>query len=246
MRICYEGDIGLSMSSLIGGVMRISAIFGPTIQGEGKSIGLRVMFVRLAACNLHCVWCDTPYTWDWSRFDRLKEVHHREVNSIVAQLQAYNVKAVVISGGEPLLQQKELTELVVALKRHKYWIEIETNGTMLPNTTLTTLVDQFNCSPKLENSGDAKGLRIKPDVLRALVANKKTNFKFVVSRDEDIAEILVLVHEFKMEEVYLMPEGITKEALAEKESIVKALCEEYGFKFSGRIHITKLGGGRLV
>lgn len=234
--------------------MRISDIFGPTFQGEGKSIGKRVMFVRLSGCNLHCVWCDTPYTWNWmgtkfahpNKFVREYEVHELPVEHIVGQLNQSGVKSVVISGGEPLLQQRELTSLLIALKIRRYWVEVETNGTVVPSTTITTLVDQFNCSPKLSNSGDDHSLRIKPFVLSNLAVNGKTNFKFVISRDEDIAEILILVHEYQMKEVYLMPEGTTKEALQNKTAVVKELCREYGFKFSPRIHITQLGGGRLV
>ncbi|MGH3922689.1 MAG: 7-carboxy-7-deazaguanine synthase QueE, partial [Pseudonocardiaceae bacterium] len=47
----------------------IAEQFGPTFQGEGPSVGQQALFIRLSSCNLSCSWCDTPYTWDWTRFD---------------------------------------------------------------------------------------------------------------------------------------------------------------------------------
>lgn len=215
---------------------------------------MEVMFVRLSLCNLHCVWCDTPYTWNWEgtsfshpqKFDMAKEVIQMSVDEIIEQLERFNVKAVVVSGGEPLVQQRELTVLVSRLKAKGYWVEVETNGTLVPTRELINLVDQFNCSPKLSNSGDPYRLRIKADALCAHAQSAKTNFKFVVASDDDITEIVALVNEFKLKDVYLMPEGITKEQLLDKEAKVKLLCKQYGFIFSQRIHIVQLGGGRLV
>ena len=45
--------------------MKVNEIFGPTIQGEGKSAGMQAMFLRTSLCNLACDWCDTPQTWNW-------------------------------------------------------------------------------------------------------------------------------------------------------------------------------------
>src|SRR5262245_52198924 len=64
----------------------VSEVFGPTWQGEGPSIGRRCGFVRLGRCNLACTWCDTPYTWDWERYDPAKELHRRLVTEVVADL----------------------------------------------------------------------------------------------------------------------------------------------------------------
>lgn len=235
--------------------MKINEIFGPTIQGEGKSVGKAVIFIRLSMCNLHCVWCDTPYTWNWKgtnflhplKFNRDKETHEMSLVEIVQKVRSLgNTKAVVISGGEPLLQQKELINLVSALKAFGYWVEIETNGTMVLMHNLTKYVDQINCSPKLENSGNDFKLRRRPEALKSLTSCGKANFKFVVTCDDDIKEILELVHTFQMKEVYLMPEGTTKEQLAKHEDATKVLCEKYGFNYSPRVHIIELGGGRGV
>ena len=63
-----------------GGVLVVSEVFGPTFQGEGPSSGQRAMFVRLGRCNLDCAFCDTAYTWDWTRYDPDAELRRRSVD----------------------------------------------------------------------------------------------------------------------------------------------------------------------
>ena len=89
--------------------MRINEIFGPTIQGEGKSAGRRVIFIRLSMCNLHCSWCDTPYTWNWEgtnfshplKFNRELETHEMTVSEIVQEVKSLGVKSVVVISPYP-------------------------------------------------------------------------------------------------------------------------------------------------
>ena len=141
--------------------IKVNEIFGPTIQGEGRTVGKPVKFLRTAGCNLACVWCDTPYTWNWQgtdfehpeKFDREKEIHDMSVDEIKTQLDQIgkDVKALVISGGEPMLQQNKLVPLLHLLKNDGYWVEIETNGTRAPSDEFLSLIDQINCSPKLTN-----------------------------------------------------------------------------------------------
>ena len=68
-----------------------------------------------------------------------------------------SIRHLVITGGEPLMQQDDLVELVTFLKP-EFYVEVETNGTILPNNELTTLVDQWNVSPKTKNSGNPEKL----------------------------------------------------------------------------------------
>jgi len=143
--------------------LAVSEIFGPTIQGEGKTAGKPVVFLRLAGCNLACVWCDTPYTWNWIgtkfqhalKFNPKEQVKTLQMSDVLHQILEIGsqVKALVISGGEPLLQQQQLIPLLEALKAQGWWIEVETNGTIVPQSSFLALVDQVNCSPKLSNSG---------------------------------------------------------------------------------------------
>lgn len=237
--------------------MKVNEIFGPTIQGEGKSVGISVMFLRLSTCNLHCIWCDTPYTWNWvgspfahsEKFEYSKEVHEMTDDEIVAQLEQLNgdsVKSLVISGGEPLIQQKQLISLIRILKGKGWWIEVETNGTVLPTPEMFEAVDQFNCSPKLSNSGDREALRIRPLALTALVRSPKVFFKFVIATQADIDEVLEYVHTFNMSQVYLMPLGKTREELLQTREATLDLCARYGFSFSDRLHVIEFGGIRAV
>lgn len=234
-------------------MLKVNEIFGPTIQGEGKSIGRDVMFVRLAHCNLHCIWCDTPYTWNWlgtsfahpDKFDKANEVHEMSVQDVLARLDGH-IKALVISGGEPLLQQRQLVELLTELRKQGYWIEIETNGTIEPLDSIMCLVDQINCSPKLSNSGDPLVLRQRDNALMKLSASDKVSFKFVVSYVDDIDEILSYVEKYNMREVYLMPEGRTRDELTRHRDMTQKLCKVHGFKFTERLHIVRFGTRRGV
>lgn len=239
-------------------MLLVNEIFGPTIQGEGKSSGKEVVFLRLSGCNLACVWCDTPYTWNWKstkfahpeKYDKKLEAHRMTVDQVCTSLkrQAPTVKSVVISGGEPFLQQRELVQVMKVLKQEGYWFEVETNGTIAPTEEFLELIDQINCSPKLANSGPDNPLKKRqvPGPLQALSQCEKTSFKFVATNDQDIPEILDLVSRYQMQDVYLMPEGRTKpEQEARQDSIAK-LSAEYGFKFSPRLHVLKWGAKRAV
>ena len=86
-----------------------------SIQGEGASLGQPSTFVRLAVCNLQCSWCDTAYTWDWSRFDRSEQVMALPVARVVEAVTALPPRRVVITGGEPLLQRRQLQPFAAAL-----------------------------------------------------------------------------------------------------------------------------------
>jgi len=227
-------------------MLRVNEIFGPTIQGEGKSLEMPCSFLRLAFCNLHCVWCDTKHSWNWSKFDKSKEVHEMTDEQIITELEYIRVKAVVISGGEPLLQQRQLISLCTKLKELNYWIEIETNATIYPNEKLISLVNRINCSPKLWNSLDKRNIRIREKTLSKLVKCKKVNFKFVIDSNKDISELLELHEKFHFPEVYVMPQCRNKEEFRSKREWVNNICNAFDFNFSPRLHITRLGGVRGV
>lgn len=239
-------------------MLTVNEVYGPVVQGEGKSAGKEVMFLRLSGCNLACTWCDTPYTWNWKgtkflhteKFDKKAETHKMSAQEVYIQLttKAPTCKSLVISGGEPMLQQKELIPLMIMLKEDNYWIEVETNGTVVPLDQFITLIDQINCSPKLENSGrdNPSKKREIPKALTALSGSSKTSFKFVVSSNQDMPEILRLIKEYAMKEVYLMPEGKTREEQEARQEEVRKISKHYGFKFSPRLHVLEWGNKRAV
>lgn len=225
--------------------MKVNEIFGPTFQGEGKSAGKEVMFLRLAFCNLQCKWCDTTYAWNWKKFNMKDEVKEMTVEEIVKKL-GQTTKALVISGGEPLLQQNSLARLCSVLKNQGYWIETETNGTIKPTDEFIGLIDQFNVSPKLSNSGNKLEKREKPEVLKRFAQLDKTTWKFVVTRESDMYEITEMVKKYEMKNIWLMPEGKTAREQLEKDIMVKILCQNFGFNFSPRLQVLKWGQKRGI
>jgi 7-carboxy-7-deazaguanine synthase len=224
--------------------LSVSEIFGPTIQGEGASQGRAVVFLRLGLCNLDCSWCDTPYTWDWTgkngkiyiKENELNKWTIRDILDRLSDAAGPFVDRLVISGGEPLLQQKRLAHLV------KEWdgpVEIETNGTIIPSETLVEEGVQFNCSPKLSNSGIKYEDRIIPEVLYE-IGQAFSFFKFVVDTEEDIREVdaimdLVLnIHD--QSRIFLMPQGIDSATIKSKLPWVMTQAAKRGWSVSPRLH----------
>lgn len=224
--------------------LAVNELFGPTLQGEGKSLGMPTMFLRLAGCNLACTWCDTRYAWDWSKYSKADESHPMSVGEVQIRLAISPVRNLVITGGEPMLQQAALLELTRGLHRDDWWTEMETAGTMLPYTT--ELVNQYNVSPKLMNSGNLEEKRYQPHVLKVLNETGRANFKFVVSSVEDFAEIDRMVDTLHLSPVYIMPEGITAADVNDRLSTLAGEVVRRGYYLTTRLHILLYGIRRGV
>ena len=214
-----------------------------SIQGEGVTAGAPTVFLRLAACNLTCSWCDTKYTWDWSLYDYDQEVASFETDDLERRVRAFNLPHLVVTGGEPLLQQRELAPLAKALDADGYYCEVETNGTITPNDGILEAVSQWNVSPKIASSGNVGIRREVPDALAAFSRLDSAYFKFVIVGKEDIDDVCELVNRYSLpaEHVILMPEGTTPQTLAERSEWLAETCAELGFRFSTRLHILLWG-----
>lgn len=234
-----------------------------SIQGEGKSAGKPAIFIRLSLCNLHCQWCDTDYTWNWegtpfthikdqmegyTKFSKDNWIITVDNEQILSSLDQYPCKRVILTGGEPLMQPKELTKLAKELKNKGYFLEIETNGTLVPPSDLDAYLDQYNVSPKLSNSNNVLKLRIKDKALAFFNNSDKASFKFVIDTETDIEEVLALTSQFDInpDKIYLMPQGLDSETLARKQHWIIEVCKEYGFNFTDRMHIHLYGDKRGV
>lgn len=236
-----------------------------TFQGEGINIGKPVIFVRLATCNLHCHWCDTAYTWNWKKtpwkHDKNKKYDLKEqsINMSAAEVAEammdmsikHSCNRFTITGGEPLLQQKMFLEVIEhfanPLQGEPFQFDFETNGTILPVDELLNRDNvYFNCSPKLAHSGNSKSLRYKPEVLKALMSIPRSSFKFVVNGPQDIREIKAIQKEcgIPSERIYLMPQGITKKMVSEKESSLAEICKKNGYNLTTRLHVLVYGGAK--
>ena len=107
-----------------------------TIQGEGTYSGRAAYFVRLAGCDIGCVWCDVKESWD-------SELHPiLGIDYLVSEIEKTTVDFVVITGGEPALY--DLTFLIKKLKILKIDVAIETSGCY----ELKGIVDWYCFSPK--------------------------------------------------------------------------------------------------
>ena len=209
-------------------------------------MGVPSVFLRLATCNLSCAWCDTKYTWDWQNFDYQTEVVELEASEVQKKIQAFDCSHVVITGGEPMLQQAELTPLVESLAADGYTFEVETNGTIAPLPELQRYVGQWNVSPKLRTSGNQSEKSQVPSAIEAFAGLAEAYFKFVVTGESDIEEVCALRDQYKLtpDRVLLMPEGRTPEALEKKSSWLSEECVKHGFRFTTRLHILLWGDDR--
>jgi 7-cyano-7-deazaguanosine (preQ0) biosynthesis protein QueE len=229
----------------------VSEVFGPTVQGEGPSLGRRCSFVRLGGCNLHCSWCDTPYTWDWSgrngiRFDPAQELRHLTVENVWQELVARDADMLVISGGEPLLQQDRLLPLLSRAREARWWVEVETAGTIAPTPEFVTLVDRFNVSPKLANSGNKEVRRKVPVAVVALRNSGKSVWKFVIVDRGDLEEVAQLVEAFDLRPIYIMPEGVREEVLRLRTQEIAGEVLARGWNLTTRLQIFLYGNRRGV
>ena len=219
--------------------LKVSELFY-SIQGEGQTMGIPAIFVRLAGCNILCnseSWvCDTIDVWKKGTSTSFENVFTLDD---IDRLK--NGAHLIFTGGEPLLHQDKIVSFVKWFY-FKYsfspMIEVETNGTIIPSKELCLIVNYWNCSPKLSNSGEPYKRRVNP--LAIIELNKQSNiiFKFVIEKREDLLDILEDYGDYlSMNYVCLMPAGDSQEKLENTRKIVAELCIEQGLRYSERLHI---------
>lgn len=159
--------------------MKISEIFF-SVQGEGISIGLPTIFIRLFGCNLDCAWCDTGYAKGTSS-QEVSDGDWREmsVEEILEAVQTYPCKRVCVTGGEPLLQE-EVYELISQLIKKKYRLSVETNGSFSIEK-LASLPLSLAMDIKTPSSGMVERMNFRNIPL----LRKRDMLKFVIAGEED-------------------------------------------------------------
>tara|TARA_R110000744_G_scaffold128003_1_gene235005 strand:- start:842 stop:1573 length:732 start_codon:yes stop_codon:yes gene_type:complete len=230
--------------------LAISEVFY-SIQGEGKTVGVPSVFVRLGGCNLICGGMGTQFDgelhndaeWRCDSIEVWMKAQSKEIKDI---LPSDCVKAIengahiILTGGEPMIQQKGLEALINFIKENhnkEAYFEVETNGTIMPNEFLLENIDLWNCSPKLRNSGMDNTMTFKSEVITKL-NTKNTIFKFVVNKEKEWKEIqetyLPIVDKKK---IYLMPAGENQELLEKNMIRVVELAKDNYLNFTTRLHI---------
>jgi 6-pyruvoyltetrahydropterin 2'-reductase len=171
-----------------------------TVEGEGEYVGRPSVFMRLAMCNLTCKGfasedsphgCDSFVSWSVKNKMSFYDIFMMmEENNYIEHLQ--NNAILKLTGGEPLIQQKQLLKFIEAfVSRYAFIpiIDFETNATLIPHQDwLDKYNATFTTSPKLTTNGDPEEKTYVPEVLKWHV-EKNSGFKFVITSDRDIEEI---------------------------------------------------------
>ncbi len=144
-----------------------------SIQGEGRTMGLPTVFVRLSGCNLDCRWCDTRYAEEGGS--------ELSVDEVLAGVNGYRTRHVCLTGGEPLWHE-ETPELISRLLGEGKHVSLETNGSLpiagLPDDPQLMISMDYKCP-----SSGMEG-RMLLENLEHL--RPKDQLKFVVADKEDL------------------------------------------------------------
>ena len=119
------------------GTYLVKEMFGPTLQGEGAHAGRACVFLRFAACNLACTWCDTDF-----RPEGAEKLGAAAIVERLLELDRGRSRLVIVTGGEPALQWD--APLAAALRGAGFTAHMESNGTR----PLAAPVDWLTLSPK--------------------------------------------------------------------------------------------------
>lgn len=233
-------------------------------QGEGPHAGRPMYWLRLGGCNLACKWCDAAYACFYDKrsaaqhetgrvYDPQQELTRYHVDEVADRIHCSNLTTVAVTGGEPLIQQVRVAELIAhpLLKAHQW--EFETAGTLVPTSLAKLKNVRFVVSPKLASSGNSEARRRNPAAIKALLAVPGTAFKFVVDGrksfwlwETDLAEVEYLCRTWQLppDKVWLMPCGTTPEEVATGMQQLEPIAMARGYNLSGRAQVFMHGDER--
>ena len=217
-----------------------------SIQGEGQTIGMPAHFIRLKACNLDCVWCDTTEVWKQGIRKTFEQVAE-DIGEKNLQLIREQNMHLIITGGEPLLQQDSIVRFInwfseEIIQNFDWQLEIETNGTIIPARDMIREVNYWNVSPKLLNAGydwHDFGKLVNEDALIEISMNGKNPiFKFVVVGWNDVNQIeRNYIPPLEHFNIQLMPMASSQKEMAERADYVAEMAIKRSFRYSPRLQI---------
>ena len=221
--------------------LQISELFGDTIQGEITPFP--ATFLRLKNCTLACTWCDTLAVWKAGNPYSINELLQIfEENGFIERFR--EGQHLILTGGSPLMQQDALVDFIhLFIIKHgfKPFIEVENEAVLIPSQAFIKLVDVWNNSPKLENSGMKLRARYKPEAIASVAQLPNSFFKFVVDNDNDWNEIKISYLDcslIRKDQIVLMPQGQTREELQVSYEATVNMCVKHNIRFSDRTHVT--------
>ncbi len=150
-----------------------------SLQGESSYAGLPCVFVRLAGCNLRCNWCDSEYTFKGGHPMTLQEVE-AEVHRL-----SPDGGLVEITGGEPMLQEREVVPLMQALYTAGYTVLLETSGERPLESVPPEVIKIVDVKCPDSGEGDTFGMEnlhcLRPhDEVKFVIASRRD---YVFARD---------------------------------------------------------------
>ena len=154
-----------------------------SIQGESSFAGLPCIFVRLAACNLRCAWCDSEYTFTVGRKMAPAEVE-REIEALRP------TRLIEFTGGEPMLQERELIPTMDRLLSQGYELLLETSG----ERPLQRVPPAVHKIVDVKCPGSGEGGSFRESNLGALTRNDEVKFVLVNRADYDFARDFTRQH----------------------------------------------------
>ena len=155
-----------------------------SVQGESSFAGLPCIFVRLAGCNLRCAWCDSEYTFTGGKSFSMDEVD-RQIKALAP------CTLIEFTGGEPMLQAKELLPLMDRLLAQNYTLMIETSGER-PLADVPKAVHKI-VDVKCPGAGSAAN-SFRMENLEALTKNDEVKFVLTNRVDYDFARAFIADH----------------------------------------------------
>ena len=181
--------------------IRISEIFGPTIQGEGMLIGLPTVFVRTGGCDYRCSWCDTLHAVLSEYRDQWQPMAVSEIWQEVTRLSGNKPLTVSLSGGNPAIQP--LAALIDHGHREGYRFALETQGSVAKDWFAD--LDFLVLSPKPPSSGMDTDWDAFDTCLQMAAGKPQTALKIVVFDDRDYRYARAAAARYPKLPVYLQP-----------------------------------------